>query len=133
MYDYTFSNVINGVNTKKFVRFDKYGIYGIDGTADGSSWIPGQINGKTAAQEIDEKATFALTWEGLKVTGNQNVEARIGKFDETNIINITKETGINARSLLQFTNQGELKIGDWIITETGFNHPVKNIYLKSTS
>jgi hypothetical protein len=68
-------SAISGVNTKKFVRFDKHGIYGINNVAsiDGANWHPDNIN------QIDEKATFALTWEGLKVTGNDNTVARIGK------------------------------------------------------
>lgn len=81
-YDYTnFNNVISGVNTNKFVRFDKHGIYGInDDSIDGSSWYPTGLGyDGDAFKEIGSKATFALTWEGLKVTGSDNVVARIGK------------------------------------------------------
>ena len=108
----TYNNIVSGVNTNKFVRFDKYGIYGIDGGKEGTSWIPGQTNGKTAQQEIDESATFALTWQGLKVTGNDGVEARIGKYDNY-IINITKKTELGTDSLLSFNNSGTLQIGGW--------------------
>jgi hypothetical protein len=36
------SKIISGINTKKFVRFDKNGIYGIDNSpgVDGASWHP---------------------------------------------------------------------------------------------
>ena len=75
-------NTISGINTKKFVRFDKNGIYGINNVQgiDGSVWHPSDnLTGKTALQQIDENATFALTWEGLKVT--QGVAtARIGNY-----------------------------------------------------
>ena len=109
-YDYTtFSSVISGVNTKKFVRFDKYGIYGINGTADGSSWTPGWNNKKTAAQDIDDNATFALTWEGLKVTGNDKAVARIGKHQvatQSMIISVVDKDGNTTFSV---TNNGEVQ------------------------
>ena len=82
-FDIDWSNgAISGkVNPFKFVRFDKYGIYGIDqdtnGPRDGRSWKP------SSQEEIDEVATFALTWEGLKVTGDEGVVARIGWVDKT--------------------------------------------------
>jgi hypothetical protein len=41
--------------------------------------VPGQVNGQTALEEIDQKATFALTWEGLKVTGQHATVAKMGK------------------------------------------------------
>jgi hypothetical protein len=66
-------NVISGVNKNKFVRFDKNGIYGIDNVAGiaGDVWYPSDNDpNATAAQQIDTNATFSLTWEGLKVTGN---------------------------------------------------------------
>ena len=79
---------ISGVNSKKFVRFDKHGIYGIDNASgiDGASWHPDNID------DIDKNATFALTWEGLKITGNEDengyqVIARLGKNDN-NIFDI---------------------------------------------
>jgi hypothetical protein len=88
-YDATWYNggtdvgtVISGVNTKKFVRFDKHGIYGInDAGVDGANWHPQDNN------EIDEKSTFALTWEGLKVTnkyngGTKTAIARIGNYTD---------------------------------------------------
>lgn len=78
-------STISGINTKKFVRFDKNGIYGINNATgvDGANWHPDSI------EKIDEKATFALTWEGLKVTGQNGTVARIGRTSD-NIINIIK-------------------------------------------
>lgn len=66
----------------KFVRFDKYGLYGIDGEVDGLSWVAENIG------EINDKATFALTWDGLRVN-HSDISAHIGRTDTT-IINITK-------------------------------------------
>jgi hypothetical protein len=79
-FDVNWNNgeVVGTPDTSKFIRFDKHGIYGIDiskndGVKDGLSWKPADLN------EINENATFALTWEGLTVTGNNGVVAKIGK------------------------------------------------------
>jgi hypothetical protein len=74
-----YEGVISGTDTTKFVRFDKYGLYGINGV-DGLSWhATGNGYNMDPLKEIDARATFSLTWEGLKVTGNDGVVARIGK------------------------------------------------------
>jgi hypothetical protein len=92
-------STISGINPHKFVRFDKYGIYGInsnDKSINGLSWHPtGESEEAQAA--IDERATFALTWEGLKVKG-ENATLRIGdgakvyKGDDT-LLNIQDNEG----------------------------------------
>ena len=89
-YDASWQNTggistIDNINKNKFVRFDKHGIYGINNTTiDGSIWHPtGNDYEGNANKEVDDKATFALTWEGLKVTGNNGVVARIGKQNYT--------------------------------------------------
>jgi hypothetical protein len=90
--DYTDENgivVISGVNPNKFVRFDKYGIYGINGGVNGANWHPGLNTEDTPQEDIDKKATFALTWDGLKVTGNGGT-AHIGKHNNA-IIRVTKK------------------------------------------
>ena len=79
---------------------------------DGLSWKPVDVD------EINQNATFALTWEGLKVTGNNGVEARIGK-DDTNIINITDS---NSKSIFRVGNDGSSEIAGWTISSnTGYN------------
>jgi hypothetical protein len=131
-------NIISGINKNKFVRFDKNGIYGINSGAgvDGSNWHP------TNMEQIDEKATFALTWDGLKVTGNNGVVARIGKLDN-NIVNITNA---EKESLLSFSNDGTLTIGGCTVGQNGFEKNIsssvstfgarnttnKIVYLRST-
>ena len=47
-----------GLNTKKGVRFDRFGIYGYNGI-DGSVWHPNSF------KDIKEYSLFALTWDGL--------------------------------------------------------------------
>jgi hypothetical protein len=115
-YDEGTMTTISGINSKKFVRFDKNGIYGINSdilneVVDGSNWHPKNVD------EIDSKATFALTWDGLKVTGENNVVARLGKITEDdgtkNILSITKGSGENKLSLMTFSNDGVFKVGNW--------------------
>jgi hypothetical protein len=73
-YDDSYGAVISNVNSRKFVRFDKNGIYGINNAGvDGASWHPENL------AEISAKATFALTWDGLKVTGTGGGTALIGR------------------------------------------------------
>ena len=111
--------VISNVDTKKFIRFDKYGIYGINHSGvDGLNWYPKwnqDINGNwiSPEQEIDNRSTFALTWQGLKVTGNDGVVARIGRLDG-NIIKVTN--GTNDTFVVDnngnVTVRGDLQVGD---------------------
>ena len=104
-----FGTTIGAINPKKFVRFDKYGIYGIDGTVDGMTWHA------TSMQEAEDKATFALTWEGLKVTGDEDTIAHIGKQD-SNIISIKK----GKDDILTVSNDGHLTL-EGVITATSGN------------
>lgn len=87
------------------VRFDKHGIYGVTNVGT-NGWVPDN------ASDIDRQATFALTWDGLKVTGDTGVVARIGRLDG-NIIDITNKEG----SILQVSNNGEAKIAGWNISQ----------------
>ena len=74
-----------GTDTDKFVRFDKHGLYGVDGR-DGSTWHPEDQD------QIMETANFALTWDGLKVQGDEGTTVRIGKTAE-DLINVTDAEG----------------------------------------
>lgn len=109
-YDIDWNNgdISGQTNPYKFVRFDKYGIYGIDQegaseAVDGCNWKP------TSIDEIDQLATFALTWQGLKVTGTQGV-ARIGR-QSNNIIEVvrTKEDGSTIKTFT-VDNNGHVTI-----------------------
>jgi hypothetical protein len=80
-HDRDSNGIISNVNTKTFVRFDKYGLYGIKEVGvDGEFFVPEKI------EDIEGKSTFALTWEGLKVTGNNNVVAKFGKQDDSILV-----------------------------------------------
>ena len=52
------SNYLYGMDTKKGVRFDRFGIYGYNGV-DGQTWHPDSL------EELEDNALFALTWNGL--------------------------------------------------------------------
>ena len=60
-YGITAYSIDDGAEVKfnKFVRFDKYGIYGYDGGANGSDFVPVNI------QQVKENADFGLTWSGF--------------------------------------------------------------------
>ena len=122
----------SGIDTTKFVRFDKNGIYGINDVSgiDGANWRPTDKNGETAAQEIDKNATFALTWEGLKVTADggpdtSSTELRIG--------NNTGASG-NSNNILEVKNGQDTTFA---ITESGSiiwgsgSTPMKALYAKT--
>ena len=70
-------NSTGNPNESKFVRFDQYGIYGISNK--NSDWAP--TNGLA---EIDTTATFALTWQGLKVTTDNKAVLTIGNSAKVN-------------------------------------------------
>ena len=52
-----------GFNPAKFVRFDQYGIYGINGQSEFDPNI--SENGKVGEDKIWENANYALTWKGF--------------------------------------------------------------------
>ena len=105
-FDFTQTNVDGqevafDYNTNKFVRFDRYGIYGIDGAVDGTNWNPNNIS------DINSNATFALTWEGLKVTDKSGGIALIGK--QNNYIMIVKDK--NNKDTFRIKSDGGIEIG----------------------
>ena len=112
------TSIIDSINTNKFVRFDKHGIYGINSTAiDGQTWHPDNI------EQIDEKATFALTWEGLKVsqplTNGKYATARIGNYtDEQGNKSIIKIND-GALDTLLVDAQGKLIVRGRIMADQG--------------
>lgn len=60
---------ISRINTKKFVRFDKFGIYGVNNApgVDGATWYPNSID------NVVDTAAYYLTWDGLQVVP-QNIQ-----------------------------------------------------------
>lgn len=97
--------VVSGTNPFKFVRFDKYGLYGVNTLEGGESSINGLTWHANSLEDIMDIASFALTWEGLKVEGKDGVEAIIGKTDDY-IINITK----GDKQVFGITSDGTVKL-----------------------
>jgi hypothetical protein len=87
--EWTNDSISGTADKYKFVRFDKFGIYGIDSSGnsaiDGTTWVPNNN------QDVLNKATFALTWEGLKVTGATGAVALIGRQTKSFNIPDTEE------------------------------------------
>lgn len=90
----TNQEVLKGIITNNFVRFDQYGVYGIKGTAD-DPYNPQKeitVDGKTIVGEdkIWHDALFGMTWKGFflksKGTDNQQIE-----ISTTNDICVTKD------------------------------------------
>jgi hypothetical protein len=108
-FDYDTKNgiVASSIRPHRFVRFDKHGIYGInDENINGLTWKSENID------EINAKATFALTWQGLKVSGDNAVlnignGARIDESDDT-LLNIKDKNG---NTTFAIKNDGSLSWG----------------------
>ena len=90
----THQEVLKGIITNNFVRFDQYGVYGIKGIAD-DPYNPQKeiiVDGKTIVGEdkIWHDALFGMTWKGFflksKGTDNQQIE-----ISTTNDICVTKD------------------------------------------
>lgn len=90
----TNQEVLKGIITNNFVRFDQYGVYGIKGIAD-DPYDPQKeviVDGKTIVGEdrIWHDALFGMTWKGFflksKGTDNQQIE-----ISTTNDICVTKD------------------------------------------
>ena len=70
------SNRISTPDPFKFVRFDKYGLYGVNNEKaqiNGMTWVPKSL------KDVHDNATFALTWQGLQVTGEDGTVVKIGR------------------------------------------------------
>lgn len=57
-------------NYSKFVRFDQYGLYGINGYANFNPLVT--ENGLSGEDKIWNKAHFALTWKGFSLKNNDS-------------------------------------------------------------
>lgn len=130
--------VISDIDSYKFVRMDKYGIYGINtsspstensGTTsyaiDGTSWHA------TSQDDITNYASFALTWEGLKVVGaTKNEKETIIEEDGTEkelsvSSQIVAKIGKNSYYDSENDRNGIISVVEEILTKTN-EEEVKN-------
>lgn len=91
--------------TTGFVRFDKHGIYGVAGLTEN-----GAETWEATQDKINEAATFALTWDGLKVTGKSNsggAAAKVFIGKATNIIDVTNSEG---KSVFSVSSDGTVNV-----------------------
>lgn len=76
-------------NNSKFVRFDEFGIYGIDGISEFNPRI--SSDGKYGIEKIRDASSFSLTWKGVTI-GKQGV----GLEATTDKLTIGGESGLKA-------------------------------------
>lgn len=83
-----YSKTTESYDRTKFTRFDSFGFYGInDPSIDGQEWSPEDVS------EISEKASFYLTWEGLRISTNA-AALRIGRGADGTILQVTQPGAI---------------------------------------
>ena len=112
--DWTNGMVTGVPKSDKFIRFDKYGIYGINNsTVNGTTWVPENI------EQIETNATFALTWKGLKVTGEGGT-ALLGRQtgDNNNYIMIVKNN--KEDDTFRIKASGDVEVKGYIEAEKGY-------------
>lgn len=131
-----YSNSNNQINFNKFVRFDKYGIYGYDGSKD---FVPVSEN------DIWDNGSFGLTWKGFFLknnNGNTSFEIStdndlIIKSGSTVRLQIGRLNiyGNNYGIKLRDNNNNEIfcvddtgaRIGGWTILPNGLIGPISQL------
>ena len=86
-YSFTANEDGSYINTNfnKFIRFDQYGIYGIQGA--NQDWVPKSINEITEHDNL----RFALTWDGLRINNDDGSVQIDDKNDITVVSKIIKD------------------------------------------
>ena len=72
------------VNDRKWVRFDRFGLYGVNGIS--SAWVPG------SEESVWSNAQFGLTWSGFFLKTNHTSSAMWGGTFQTGYIDLSDET-----------------------------------------
>ena len=72
-----------GFNNSKYVKFDQYGIYGINGNSEFNPNI--EENGKVGEDKIWDEASFALTWKGFSLK-NKDGSVRISSDNDIQVL-----------------------------------------------
>lgn len=119
-YDYdTYANVSSNIQKSKFVRFDRYGLYGVN-----KAGVQGDQFAPNDQQTIDKNSSFSLTWDGLALTPQNLVftndnqisgispdsyTAKIGRVDDR-IYNSWSKTGIPEFESSNATNKKFVKV-----------------------
>lgn len=78
--------VVSGsIKHNQFVRMDKFGIYGVDGTKNGLGWTPENV------EDVLRQSTFALTREGLLIDKADKIKVNIG-YNNGKVIEILSKS-----------------------------------------
>ena len=107
--------IAGSVEPNHFVRLDKFGLYGIDGTANGLSWHPNSVD------NILEKATFAITWDGLRIKKVGEIQVDIG-YKNGNVINIISDSSEykkRDKTIFSIDKIGNARFAGELIAATG--------------
>lgn len=142
-----------GINLSKFVRFDHYGIYGIDiDSAQGESYEP------SSETDIWDDAKFGMTWQGFFVKnkyGTHSVEVsstddirvlktpdgldpieiiKIGKLDENGNVFGIRIADVSGAPVMETDSTGKLWLKQRldISSTTGSNYNIGIGYLTGT-
>ena len=91
--------MVNNIDTKRGVRYDRYGIYGYN-NPDQVVFVPTDLN------DITKYSNFYLTWEGLGIRYNDSY-VKLGKMDEKEYNSWDNKTGLpifieDDKSLVKF-------------------------------
>lgn len=114
---------INGINTSKFVRFDQYGIYGVNGN---ESFIP------NSEDDIWRKAQYALTWKGFMLkSAGRNGYVSITSDDDIQVITNDTER-IKIGLLDAATDLYGIRISDAAGRNVIYTGSDGNLYLSNT-
>ena len=134
-----------GFNIAKFVRFDQYGIYGINSQSEFDPNVP--ENGKIGEDKIWENANYALTWKGfmlknddgsvritsaedIQVMGGNTERIKIGRIKE-NVYGI-RISNAEGTIVMETDDQGELWLRERLQVGTPETSKVEIGYLDAT-
>lgn len=134
---------VTGFNYNKFVRFDQYGLYGINGDSEFNPNI-GDIKGE---DKIWKEAQFALTWRGFKlrnddgsvdISSNEDIRVLSGEKERVKIGRI--ENGVygirisngDGKPVLETNDLGELWLKNELRVGDSEDSTVKIGYLDAT-
>ncbi len=108
--------VVSGsIKHNQFVRMDKFGIYGIDGTKNGLSWTPESV------EDVLRQSTFALTREGLLIDKASKIKLNIG-YNNGKVIEILSKSPNYKKSnktVLSIDEEGNARFAGQLVAATG--------------
>lgn len=127
-----------GFNIGKFVRFDQYGIYGINGN---SEFTPSGANSNEAESSIWNEAKFALTWKGfmlrnddgsVRISSDEDIQVLQGNSERIKIGRLEKDKSVygiriknaDGATVMETVDNGQLWLKDSLSIETYNNKKV---------